>query len=247
MVVPCFNEAARWDASYWANMTALADVDWVFVDDGSTDHTQQKLTEFVKQQLEVGTTITLLPLPSNVGKGEAIRQGWVSQPVGGYDSIGFIDADGAFSRTDVERILTEFDTHVLQSHFDAVWSSRIALAGRSIERQTSRHYIGRVVATFLSLGGYAIPYDTQSGLKLFRASTNISVALSAPFKTRWLFEMEIITNFKHRTNRELTIWEMPLDYWKDVAGSKIGFSESLRILRELLTVKRLQSRTNLAD
>jgi len=183
MVVPCFNEAARWDASYWANMTALADVDWVFVDDGSTDHTQQKLAEFVKQQLEVGTTIILLPLPGNVGKGEAIRQGWVSQPVGGYDSIGFIDADGAFSRTDVERILTEFDTHVLQSHFDAVWSSRVALAGRSIERQTSRHYIGRVVATFLSLGGHAIPYDTQSGLKLFATNPTLWEAIASPFET----------------------------------------------------------------
>jgi len=53
--------------------------------------------------------------------------------------FGFVDADGAFNRIDVERILTEFDKYVMQSHFDAVWSSRVALAGRSIDRQTSRH------------------------------------------------------------------------------------------------------------
>jgi dolichyl-phosphate beta-glucosyltransferase len=240
MVVPCFNEAARWDADYWANMACLDNVDWVFVDDGSTDQTQEILTDFVQQQLKIGATVGLLSLQENAGKGEAIRQGWLSQPVEDYDSIGFIDADGAFQRIDVERILTEFDKHVVQSHFDAVWSSRVALAGRSIERQTSRHYIGRVVATFLSLGGHSIPYDTQSGLKLFAANATLWESLNSPFETRWLFEIEMVAKYQRISGQELRIWEMPLDFWEDVAGSKIGFGESLRIIRELIKVKGVQ-------
>ena len=240
MVVPCYNEAARWNSDYWASMTALASVDWVFVDDGSTDQTHEKLAEFVQQQAATGACVSLLALPQNVGKGEAIRQGWLSQSDEDHDSIGFIDADGAFNRIDVERILTEFDKYVMQSHFDAVWSSRVALAGRSIDRQTSRHYIGRVVATFLSLGGHSIPYDTQSGLKLFATNPNLWESLSSPFETRWLFEIEMVANYQKNAHRELSIWEMPLDFWADVAGSKIGFSESMRIMRELVKVKGVQ-------
>lgn len=221
-------------------MTAIPNIDWVFVDDGSTDTTPEKLADFVSSHSEGGKNVSLLTLPANVGKGEAVRAGWLSRSHQDYDSVGFLDADGAFNRQDVERILTEFDTYVFNSTFAAVWSSRVALSGRLIERQTSRHYIGRVVATFLSMGGNSIPYDTQSGLKLFAATPGLWNCLESPFETRWLFEVEIAARYRKAAGGELAIWEMPLDFWQDIAGSKIGFGESLRIMRELIKVKSVQ-------
>jgi len=221
-------------------MTALPDIDWVFVDDGSADATPGKLANFVSSQCEGGKSVSLLVLPTNVGKGEAVRAGWLSRSPRNYDAVGFLDADGAFKRQDVERIMAEFDAYVFNSTFDAVWSSRVALSGRLIERQTSRHYIGRVVATFLSMGGNSIPYDTQSGLKLFAATPSLWDSLESPFETRWLFEMEIAARYLKTTGGELAIWEMPLDYWRDIAGSKIGYGESIRIMRELIKVKSVQ-------
>jgi len=75
MVVPCFNEASRWDSAYWTHITALPSIDWAFIDDGSTDATPGKLANFVSIQCEVGITDSLLVLPTNVGKGEAVRAG----------------------------------------------------------------------------------------------------------------------------------------------------------------------------
>jgi len=90
------------------------------------------------------------------------------------------------------------------------------------------------------LGGHSIPYDTQSGLKLFATNPSLWESLASPFETRWLFEIEMVANYQKNAHRELSIWEMPLDFWTDVAGSKIGFGESIRIMRELVKVKGVQ-------
>lgn len=68
--------------------------------------------------------------------------------------------------------MPEFDPF-FNSTFDALWSSRVALSGRFIQKLASRHYMGRVVATLLSVDGNSISYDTQSGVKLFAATPSI--------------------------------------------------------------------------
>jgi hypothetical protein len=120
----------------------------------------------------------------------------------------------------------------------------VALAGRNIERRPSRHYIGRFVATFLSFGGHQIPYDTQSGLKLFKSVSDLWLTLENSFQTRWLFELELISNFRQCSGTPMSIWEMPLNHWIDIAGSKVNFRESIRILSELKRIKSLQKHEN---
>jgi dolichyl-phosphate beta-glucosyltransferase len=240
IVVPCFNEAQRWNEDYWTHMTNIDNVDWLFVSDGSTDGTNEILKSFVASHANSKGNIETLILVKNVGKGEAIRQGWHSKRDAHYESIGFMDADGAFNQRDLIALLEEYENHVDRGDFDAVWSSRVALAGRNIERHASRHYIGRLVATFLSTGGHALPYDTQSGLKLFVNTTEVVSTIQKPFETRWLFEMEIVTRYQSDFQVPLQIWEMPLLNWCDVGESKITKRESVRIIRELLRVKKLQ-------
>lgn len=240
IVVPCFNEADRWNETYWADMTAISHVDWLFVSDGSTDSTNELLETFSAKHSGSVNNIKALILPTNVGKGEAIRAGWLSEREENYEAIGFIDADGAFNKEDVNQLLKSYHTHVTDGDFDAVWSSRVALAGRNIERHSSRHYIGRLVATFLSIGGHSLPYDTQSGLKLFKTTSGFWDSVGVPFHTRWLFEIELLVNFQRLSKSAMKIWEVPLDYWVDVAGSKVDSKESRRILIELFRVKQLQ-------
>jgi glycosyltransferase involved in cell wall biosynthesis len=240
IVVPCFNEAQRWNEDYWTHMTNIDNVDWLFVSDGSTDGTNEILKSFVASHSNSKGNIETLVLVKNVGKGEAIRQGWHSKRDAPYESIGFMDADGAFNQRDLIALLEEYENHVDRGDFDAVWSSRVALAGRNITRHTSRHYLGRLVATVLSTGGHSIPYDTQSGLKLFQASNKLQQIIETPFKTRWLFELEITNKFALQYAQPLQVWEMPLLSWVDVSGSKITRRESIRIVKELWIIKRLQ-------
>jgi len=244
VVVPCYNEGHRWDSDYWRELVDLGGFRWIFVDDGSQDNTLDVATAVCSD-----TNSSVLSLGVNAGKSEAVRAGLLqaiktSQP---SDIVGFMDADGAFARYDIERLGDLFcEMRSASEPFDALWSSRVALAGRSIDRSASRHYMGRIAATFLSWRDPSVPYDTQSGFKLFKPSVEFSRTLQAPFQTRWLFEMEMLTRFQVENGRPMKVWEEPLLSWWDVPGSKVSAREVLRIGREILTVKK-SSRKHLGD
>ena len=242
LVVPCFNESQRWNEDYWANMVSATETEFIFVDDGSTDGTNQLLAEFSNR-----TDAAFHGLQSNVGKAEAVRQGWLeilrTNDPGTVTAVGFIDADGAFAPEDVSDLIALASDPESRNTSDAWWSSRVALAGRNIQRNMRRHYLGRIVATYLSLGEPTIPYDTQSGLKLFDLSEYFIQLLQVPFVTRWLFEIEILARFQGIAARPMRIWEMPLNYWVDVHGSKVTTRESMRIALELTRLKRIQRRS----
>ena len=241
LVVPCFNEADRWSEDYWADMVEQTNARYVFVDDGSSDETATLLADFAN-----GHNATFVRLATNGGKAEAVRQGWLeilkTQQINEVTALGFLDADGAFSAQDVSTLI-DLTNAPKESHSpDAWWSSRVALAGRNIQRNLWRHYLGRVVATYLSIGEPAIPYDTQAGLKLFRPSETFTMIIQLPFKTRWLFEVEILARFREVAGRPMNVWEMPLSSWVDVAGSKVTTRESIRIARDLSRLKLILRR-----
>ena len=241
VVVPCFNEAVRWDVAYWRDLLSRAPSRFLFVDDGSSDATGEKIQEAI-----AGTNSQLLSMPVNRGKAEAVRQGILEllndQSV---HAVGYLDADGAFALSDIARLQSLFEQLIHARSIDALWSSRVALAGRDIKRSNRRHYIGRAIATLISAGYGEIPYDTQSGYKLFRVSDSLLASVEKPFKTRWLFEIELLARWQSVSERPMTIWEEPVEYWHDVPGSKIRGREALRIARELSIVKQEQRRVRL--
>lgn len=237
VVVPCFNEASRWNAQYWTDVTQIPDTRWVFVDDGSTDGTLQLVEAFCSD-----SSHRVISQHRNQGKAEAVRSGmiWSLGEALPGDTLAFIDADGAFERDDIERLLNLSRTKFMNDEWDAVWSSRVALAGRDIHRSPRRHYLGRVDATVLFGSQADIPYDTQSGLKAFRCSTELGALLQRPFETRWLFEIEMLLRFQTDTHDQLRVWEEPLMHWSEVPGSKVAGRELFRAAREIALVKRMQ-------
>jgi glycosyltransferase involved in cell wall biosynthesis len=249
IVVPAFNESERWQPDYWVGLDyqirqrlpTSVKLSWVFVDDGSHDNTVIKLLATAKH---LGATV--LEQGNNRGKAEAVRCGMIyAMNKFGADGVGFIDADGAFDLVDVARV-TECFLDVAERGFDAMWSSRVALAGRNISRSASRHYLARIVSTFLAFSSSAFPYDSQSGLKFFVADESFTALLTQPFETRWLFEVELLARHVVLWKKELKIWEEPLNSWNDIAGSKITSYELLRIGRELITAQYLLRRSEKA-
>ena len=237
LVVPCFNEAERWDSVYWGEMVERIPARFLFVDDGSSDGTLAKI-----QQIAQADNVTLLHLSTNRGKAEAVRVGLLELlSRGSFDGVGYLDADGAFLAADVARMLELFEV-VKDRSVDALWSSRVALAGRDIRRSTARHYIGRVIATLMSIGYGSIPYDTQSGYKIFAATDELRGCLARPFSTRWLFEVELLARWEALNGSAMNIWEEPLDYWHDVGGSKIHGLETMRVVWEITQTKFEQKR-----
>lgn len=237
LTVPCFNEAERWDDVYWDAVTSLSDVVWVFVDDGSSDGTMQRLEGLAERP-----NVIVLHCPENRGKAEAVRAGM--QRLLGEDLrtgiVGFMDADGAFPPTEVERLRDLALARLAEAEAtDAVWSSRVALAGRSVDRRAARHYLGRIVATFLFRGVPGAPYDSQSGWKAFRADARLGRVLEQPFRTRWLFEVEMLARWGRSHGVPMQVREEPVEAWRDVTGSKIRGREIVRLLREVLVARHV--------
>ena len=109
--------------------------------------------------------------------------------------------------------------------------ARVQLLGRSISRRASRHYIGRVFATFASIILRLPVYDTQCGAKLFRNSPLLQQIFAEPFKTRWVFDVEILARYLSMVDTNLQqilserIIEYPLESWTDVSGTKVRIKD----------------------
>jgi len=239
LVVPCFNEERRFPISYWREIICLEnEIVWIFVDDGSVD-----ATFGIIQEMVLGTTAQVRRTSKNGGKANAIRLGLLDalKETPDVEVLGYLDSDGAFSKVDILRMvkiaLDEFFPNS-ESRMDAVISSRVALSGRAIHRKRSRHYLGRVVATFLTWDWENAPYDTQSGFKLFRNSEFFRAALATSFRSRWFVDIELLTRIGIENKGHLNIWEEPLNYWSDVEGSKISWRDSISIFREFQAARR---------
>jgi len=246
MVVPCFNEANRFNADYWkAIIQDTKNVKWVFVNDGSTDNTNEVLLPVINLD-----NVTIINLKNNKGKAEAIRIGMLSlnesKDISGlkiFSGIGFIDSDGAFKKSDIISIIEFFiETLSVNNHVkevDAVISSRIKLSGHDIERNPLRHYLSRILMTFLCFRWEQAPYDTQCGFKIFYNSAFMGRALQEHFNSRWFFDIEILMRLQILKKEYLRILEQPLMYWHEVDGSRIKISNYINILKEVVQVKRI--------
>ncbi|MBF0485693.1 MAG: glycosyltransferase [Candidatus Omnitrophica bacterium] len=238
IVVPCFNEASRLDGQAFLDFLGpYPHIHVLFVNDGSTDTTRQVLENFVKARPE---QMSLLNLPKNSGKAEAVRQGFLkgflSFPV---DLIGYFDADLA---TPLSTII-ELEGLFSNPSFEIAMGSRVKLLGRNIERDSRRHYIGRIFATLASMTLGLAVYDTQCGAKLFKVTERLKKVFSFSFTVTWIFDVEILARFMimercHPTGRAVSkiCVEYPVREWIDKKGSKVKFWHYLTSTKDLLKI-----------
>ncbi len=240
LIVPCYNEARRIDsAAFRSFLAADRETHLLFVDDGSLDNTAQVLETLVAG---FGNSASILLLPQNAGKAEAVRQG-ILHALDRFspDFIGFWDADLATPLKALQDFLTVLQT---RPGIEMVFGARVQLLGRQVTRSARRHYLGRVFATAVSIALQMPVYDTQCGAKLFRVDATTRQVFSAPFLSKWVFDVEIIARYRQlfaSMHRPLfnAIYEAPLERWTDVAGSKVhpgdffvAFGDVFRIWRK---------------
>ncbi len=237
IVVPCYNEAQRLRLECFQQFLAEhPQIQFLFVDDGSKDGTADLLEPACAAQPE---SLRLLKLAANGGKAEAVRAGFLKAFESKPAAVGFWDADLSTPLDELPRML---DILEKRPEIEMVFGARVNLLGRSIRRKLSRHYIGRVFATFVAqLLGLAI-YDTQCGAKVFRTSDELQSLFQAPFLSRWIFDVEIIARSIQSRKRDSLpptssiICEMPLKTWVDVEGSKLKLKDFFLVARDLVRI-----------
>lgn len=233
IVVPCYDEASRLDPSRFREFAdATPGVRFLFVDDGSTDGTGEILQGLHESDPRA---FSVLRLPSNRGKGEAVRSGLLQAFDSGATYVGFWDADLATPLGALPAFTSLLDE---RPELDIVMGSRVRLLGRRIERRAARHYTGRVFATLVSWLLNAPVYDTQCGAKLFRGTPEMRALFMEPFITRWLFDVEILARFGGMRGRRIEdgVYELPLTEWRDVAGSKVALRDFATALVDLVSI-----------
>lgn len=239
IVVPCYNEAERLDPAAFRTFARTHDnLYFLFVNDGSTDRTQNVLDDLNRHD---PIACRVLRLEHNSGKAEAVRRGMLQALESEPAYVGYWDADLA---TPLEVIP---DLRAVLEHrptVELVLGSRVRLLGREVRRTPRRHYLGRIFATVSSIALGLSIYDTQCGAKLFRASPMTPLLFQEPFRSSWIFDIEILARLvrsryqARQSGAEQVLFEYPLPAWREVGGSKIKLRDFLRAPIELVAIYR---------
>jgi len=231
VVIPAYNEASRILPTLFSRIDHFTSRrlshEIIVVDDGSRDSTAALVRE-VSRRL---TSVRLICLPSNLGKGAAARAG-VRNATGALVLIE--DADGATPISEFEALRA-----AVEAGADIAIGSRQPSEHTRVDRRLKRWVMGRTFA--LLVNGWAVPgiADTQCGFKLFRSDV-----------ARRIFALQRLDGFAFdvealRLARELEfgVAEVPIN-WADVAGSKVNLvRDSLRMLWDVLRIPSLVRRS----
>ncbi len=237
VVVPCYNEAARLDVGKFRDFARRnRAIRFLFVNDGSTDDTSAVLRDL--ERSDPGR-FEVLDLAQNMGKAEAVRRGMLRAMGSCPELVGFWDADLA---TPLETISEFCDILRRDPELLMAIGSRVRLLGRKIERRPIRHYLGRMFATVASLLLRLPIYDTQCGAKLFRVSPELRVLFAEPFRTKWVFDVELFARLIRARGAgsgppvKDSIYEVPLLEWCDVASSKVKSGDFAKAIVEMAMI-----------
>ena len=232
IIIPCYNEANRFPTErYLQFLKQQPEVRLVFVDDGSSDTTEQVLSAIVAA---FPKQTNLIVLEKNQGKAGAVQKGmlWAVTKTTS-DRFAYLDADLSTSLEECLRLSEGIDENCR-----FIFGSRILKTDNQIERKWYRFLIGRVVATAIStLLGISV-YDTQCGCKILHRDL-VELAFKDVFSSRWLFDVEIFFRLIRAFGKEGMIAfskEVPLDQWIDTEDSRVKFTYMFRLWVDLATI-----------
>jgi dolichyl-phosphate beta-glucosyltransferase len=236
LVLPTFNPGLAIDQTWHAVRQFLiarakgAEL-WevLFVLDGCTDGTLERLTEFARDNT---LPIRIVSYPTNRGKGFAVRTGLLAAR--GTIRI-FTDVDLAYTFEDILRVAEAINAGAKvaigsRAHPDSRIQLAAPLLGYAFRRSLQGKLFGAVARLLLPIS----LHDTQAGLKGMTASVAESVL---PHMTcdGFGFDCELLTAC-YRSGIPLV--EVPVNVRYDAATSTTGSRSGLRMLRELWRIRQ---------
>lgn len=237
IIVPCYNEAKRLNASAFCRFAAEHPrVHFVMVNDGSRDDTLDVINQLSRQ---IACPMSVVDLPVNQGKAEAVRQGMREGFTFAPDYVGYWDADLATPLDAIPELATILDQ---REDLDLVIASRMSLLGRKIDRHWLRKQIGHACGGMASLVLGTRIRDTQCGAKMFRVTPVTTHVFSNPLSSRWLFDVELfarlIQTWDAIDDRPFAdrVFEYPLHRWTEIPGSNLKKLDFLKAGWELTQI-----------
>ncbi len=239
MVIPAYREARRLPR-YLAELCPLLQkspqpVTLQIVDDGSPPADRTALQTAVAPYLQNYPDLLapVLYLPANQGKGAAIKAGWRTAPAE-TTHLGFTDADGATPAAEVLRLLNYLSTLPAASRNLALFASRQALPGKTIQRSALRRFTGdcfRFLTAIVLRPGIK---DTQCGFKIIPRQSFVRFDPEMQ-ESRFIFDLELLLLLRRH---HYPIEEIPID-WSDQPGSQMNLlRDAPGMAAQLLRLRR---------
>lgn len=226
VLMPVFNEEATVEQIIHDVLAVPIDLELVVVDDGSTDHTRERL-----RALEAAHDphLRVVYAPRNAGKGAAIRVA-LSQARG--DVVVIQDADREYLPSDFVPMLAQIDAGA-----SVVYGTRLSRAAERLQREGSgegardKFFLARRLLPWLTNGLYGTRLtDEATCYKMFRHDVLAEIPLRCE---RFDFCPEVTAKV---AKRGLKIYEVPIHYHARTGaeGKKIGWRDALDAVWALL-------------
>jgi dolichyl-phosphate beta-glucosyltransferase len=242
IVVPCYNEQSRLPVDEFRRYAQQhADDCFLFVNDGSTDGTQDVLETLCRQSDE--GNIHCIALPANRGKGEAVRQGVLWAVRNNFTRTGYWDADLATPLSAIHEMDCVLDENL---NIDFVHGSRINLTARQMDRTPFRRFSSRCFILITTLLFHLQAKDTQCGAKIMRIGERVTETFSRPFISRWMFDVEVFIRLSSNILQDemadadasqVVMYEYPLKEWRDIQGSRLRLRDTFHAVWDLLRIR----------
>lgn len=229
------------------------DIEWIIVNDGSSDATAQTVRDYVRKQEAVTGGVTyrwrLISLRKNGGKGAAVRAGMIHAR--GQLCL-MADADGATDfgvglQSCLDALLATLETKQPSSQTPSpmlsrsicVFGSRAHMENDTIaKRSLVRTFLMHAFHFFVSVLCSSKVRDSQCGFKLFPQQVARTMFENLHLM-RWAFDTELLVLAELE---RVQILEVAVP-WHEVDGSKLNTSKialllvSIGMLRDMLCVR----------
>ena len=228
IVIPAYNEEKRIGRTLEGTFEYLDaqkyESEVLVVNDGSSDHTAEKVREFAGR---TNGRLRLIENPGNRGKGYAVRNGML-QARG--EIILFYDADLATPTSEIAKVVEP----IAKDRYDIVFGSRALNSDLiGVHQSFLRELRGRGGNLLLRLLLGLDFKDTQCGFKAFRLQA-----------AREIFAVQRIDGFGFDPEvlyigqkQGWSLLETPVR-WNHVEGSKVTlFATTVKVLLEVLTIR----------
>jgi glycosyltransferase involved in cell wall biosynthesis len=219
VVIPCYNERETIEEIVHAvRSSAIADLEIILVDDGSTDGSREIIEERLREIVDV-----VICHPENRGKGATLRSGFKAAT---GDIVLIQDADLEYDPQEYPLLLAP----ILSGKADVVYGSRF-VGGRAHRVVYFWHMVGnRFLTLFSNMLTNLNLTDMETCFKVFRREALANIVIE---EDRFGFEPEITAKMAKGGYR---VFEVGISYNGRTyeEGKKVGWRDGFRAFYAIL-------------
>ena len=230
VVFPMYNEANRLfrtfkDIEKFKKLNFIKDIEYIFVDDGSTDNSIKKINDFFKNKKNFNFKV--VKIKTNTGKGYALKKGVIKAK---KDWILTLDVDISVSLLQIKKWI---NYKYIDSKNVIYFGSR-NLKNSELEFKFHRKILGIIFSFLLKILFQIDIKDTQCGFKLYKNKMAKKIFRNIK-DTGFVHDVEVVLLSKKYNYR---LKELPIK-WIHRNESKLNiFVDTFKMFYKLFIIKK---------